>query len=198
MQKIILSYSYISKLWIFYALPAIINVHCLCSDFVAHLRQRGVGHDGRCQVRVDIVLTEPGLCVVFSILQCMTNYTWFVLLALFMVLIIAILNDAFWHGFLRQPTQSAQNTNHRMRRRSLVFRCYHGLSLRCHRCTATEPWLAIAATRPWNWTRAPLGGPEECVLGWRRHRGWARWPWSRVQSVNEDMSKDTTSIEAIR
>lgn len=31
--------------------------------------------DGRCQVRADIVLTEPGLCVVFSILQRMMNYT---------------------------------------------------------------------------------------------------------------------------
>ncbi|KAM3331044.1 hypothetical protein ACQJBY_027242 [Aegilops geniculata] len=34
-----------------------------------------LGRDARRQVRVDIVLMEPGLCVVFSILQRMMNYT---------------------------------------------------------------------------------------------------------------------------
>ena len=67
-------YSYISKLWICYALHVIIIVHCFSSDFVRHLRHRCVGRDGRCQVRADIVLREPSLFVVFSILQCMMNY----------------------------------------------------------------------------------------------------------------------------
>ncbi|XP_048563382.1 uncharacterized protein LOC125543925 [Triticum urartu] len=38
------------------------------------VEHRCVGRDGRCQVRADIVLREPSLFVVFSILQCMMNY----------------------------------------------------------------------------------------------------------------------------